>query len=111
MVSAAREVVGFALSTNCRFSTVHRGFVLAEIDRRKSQVLELPFFGGLSVAETAETLDGGCQDIASPELVSAALYSSLHVESADAPENRIKPISTLAVSMLSLREGGGRCLG
>jgi RNA polymerase sigma factor (TIGR02999 family) len=30
--------------------------VLAEIDRRKSQVVELRFFGGLSVDETAEVL-------------------------------------------------------
>ena len=30
---------------------------LAEVDRRKSQVVELPYFGGLSVDETAAALD------------------------------------------------------
>ena len=30
---------------------------LAEVDARKSQVVELRFFGGLSVEETAEALD------------------------------------------------------
>jgi len=29
---------------------------LAEIDQRKSQIVELRFFGGLSVEETSETL-------------------------------------------------------
>jgi RNA polymerase sigma factor (sigma-70 family) len=29
---------------------------LAEVDQRKSQVVELRFFGGLSVGETAEVL-------------------------------------------------------
>ena len=30
---------------------------LADVDRRKSQVVELRFFGGLSVEETAQVLD------------------------------------------------------
>ena len=36
---------------------------LAEIDPRKSQVVELRFFGGLSVEETAEVLEVSSETI------------------------------------------------
>jgi RNA polymerase sigma factor (sigma-70 family) len=43
---AAVELVGLHDALNA----------LAQLDPRKSQVVELPFFGGLSVEETAEVL-------------------------------------------------------
>src|SRR5262245_12379322 len=36
---------------------------LAEFDARKSQVVELRFFGGLSVEETSEALDGSVETV------------------------------------------------
>ena len=51
---------------------------LAEIDSRKSQVVELRFFGGLSVEETAEVLDVSTQTVLRDwKMAKAWLYQEL----------------------------------
>ena len=57
---------------------------LAEIDLRKSQVIEMRFFGGMSVEETAAALDVSPQTVLRDwKLAKAWLYKQLKKESAD----------------------------
>jgi RNA polymerase sigma-70 factor, ECF subfamily len=57
---------------------------LAEIDLRKSQVIEMRFFGGMSVDETAVALDVSPQTVMRDwKLAKAWLYKQLKKESAD----------------------------
>jgi RNA polymerase sigma factor (TIGR02999 family) len=57
---------------------------LAEIDERKSRVVEMRFFGGLSVDETAEALNVSPQTILRDwKLAKAWLYQQLRSESDD----------------------------
>jgi RNA polymerase sigma factor (sigma-70 family) len=54
---------------------------LAEIDPRKSQVVELRFFGGLSVEETAEALHiSGVTVMREWSMAKAWLYNALNNE-------------------------------
>ena len=57
---------------------------LAEIDSRKSQVVELRFFGGLNVEETAEVLDVSPQTVLRDwKLAKAWLYQEIKSGAAD----------------------------
>lgn len=54
---------------------------LAEFDDRKSRIIELRFFGGLSVAETAEVLKSSERTVAREwELAKSWLYQQLNSE-------------------------------
>ena len=55
---------------------------LAEFDERKSRIVELRFFGGLSVAETAEVLKSSERSVAREwELAKSWLYQQLSNDS------------------------------
>jgi RNA polymerase sigma factor (sigma-70 family) len=57
---------------------------LAELDGRKGQVVELRFFGGLTVEETAEALDVSCETVRRDwRLARAWLRRRLSEESTD----------------------------
>lgn len=54
-------------------------YALAEFDERKSRIVELRFFGGLSVAETAEVLKSSERTVAREwELAKSWLYRQLN---------------------------------
>ncbi|HMV51646.1 MAG TPA: ECF-type sigma factor [Blastocatellia bacterium] len=57
---------------------------LAEFDERKSRIVELRFFGGLSVAETAEVLKSSERTVAREwELAKSWLYRQLSKDSSE----------------------------
>ena len=57
---------------------------LAEIDNRKSRVVEMRYFGGLSVEETAEALDVSPQTVMRDwKLAKAWLYQEIQSEASD----------------------------
>lgn len=61
---------------------------LATVDRRKSDVVELPFFGGLSVKETAEVLKVSAKTNSDARLETREGLAARRIEGIIAPCNR-----------------------
>lgn len=74
------EALGLCIRRDADFVSLDDGLkALAEIDQRKSRIVELKFFGGLSVEEISEVLDISPRTVMREwNLARAWLYRELH---------------------------------